>query len=170
MPRFNEVSPETIIHCLIDPDQRIPQVFSFREICAMLDREVRRARRNRSALSLVVFSLGKTDDGYTFAALVFWKLLGKRERNEGIGWFDERHIGVIMPGVSGKDAMRFAEEVREDIPVKVRLQYRLFHYPDMWLDDYREYDGGDGVAHERRSHSPLFTRIRFRNFTGPRRA
>ncbi len=83
----------------------------------------------RSSPALVVFSLGNSGGGYTYSAHIVWILLGRSEQYREIGWLDDFHIGVLLSGSTLRDALRFAESIRREIPERVPLRYRVYCAP-----------------------------------------
>ncbi|HEX2999176.1 MAG TPA: hypothetical protein VHR86_02935 [Armatimonadota bacterium] len=83
----------------------------------------------QSSPALVVFALGNSGSGYTYSAHIVWILLGRREQYREIGWLDDFHIGVLLPGSTLTDALRFAESIRREIPERVPLRYRVYCAP-----------------------------------------
>lgn len=113
----------------------------------------------RDGVALVVFSLGNPECGYTFSAHIVWILLGRKDQFREIGWLDDRHIGVLIPGATPTDALRFAESFRRQIPERVPLRYRVYCSPP---SRYR-YTGGrrnsSGIPSERDVRFTPFARV-----------
>jgi hypothetical protein len=129
---------------LIDATKEREQTDSFQEICKRIDRERARADQHGGRFSLVVFSIG-ISHGFTYAAHILWKIVTRSNRDYAIGWFDEYHPGVIIPEAFPAGAAHFAAGVCLEIPSKIQLDFSVFSYPGVWLDDYREYSRAIGM-------------------------
>lgn len=117
----------------------------FREMRLLLERERSRAEMTGGRLSLVVFTLNAGEGEYTFAAHVVWTILARIDRRDEVGWFDDRHIGLVLPGISPERAAAIAGEIHAALPPEIRLEWTVFGYPRLWLEDVSEYPRTAGI-------------------------
>ncbi len=148
---------------VIDETKGPVETGCLEEMRGLLERERVRAERSGFPLSLALFVIGDSDDGYTFAAHVLWKILARSEGNGEVGWFDDRHIGVVLPGFSPERSAEIAGKICAELPRKIRLGWTVFGYPHAWLDNVRDYARTSGLysggTHSRPAASERQVRI-----------
>lgn len=105
-------------------------VYSVEQFHAILECEKARADRNAHQFSLVIFEISDAG-GDTFQIHYFTHLLVNRVReSDETGWFDNKHIGVILPDTPNVGAQRFADTVCEVVKAKASVpKYTVYTYP-----------------------------------------
>ncbi|OHB59823.1 MAG: hypothetical protein A2173_01050 [Planctomycetes bacterium RBG_13_44_8b] len=96
----------------------------------MLEREKARVDRNAHQFSLVLFDTNDAGEK-KFQVRSLTNLLVERIRwTDETGWFDDGHIGVVLPDTSGLDARKFADSVLKMLSAKsITPVYTIYTYP-----------------------------------------
>jgi len=99
----------------------------------IFERERSRADRNGHELSFIVFDLGEETNEKLINILV--KKLKSRARSvDKFGWYDEEHIGVILPNTSYKGGIELARDICSHILIHtLPPSFKIYSYPTMWL-------------------------------------
>ena len=65
--------------------------------------------------------------------------LGSRLRDiDEYGWYDDRHLGAIIPYASGQNAQRIAESICRDMSLPAGNEtFIVYTYPESWFSDER---------------------------------
>jgi lipopolysaccharide/colanic/teichoic acid biosynthesis glycosyltransferase/chorismate mutase len=101
-----------------------------------ITRERQRVDRNQHLLSLLLFTIGEQNsNGATAQQLV--QLLAERIRlTDEVGWFDSKHIGVILPYTDAEGAYKLADEICKSFNPKTSVpEYAVYTYPSNWSSD-----------------------------------
>ena len=110
--------------------RRLPSPKQFRQL---LERE--RARTDRSGDEFALLLFGAPDletDRVTFRHLG-WRLEQRLRIPDEAGWFDSRHLGVILPNTPGWGAWTVADELCLGLPDDVpQPECEVFVYPSYW--------------------------------------
>jgi len=112
---------------------------SFR---ASIIHEQQRVNRNRHILSLLLFTVDKqTANGLTAQQVAH--LLAKRIRStDKAGWYDNKHIGVILPYTYAEGAHKLADEICRSFNPEVLVpEYTVYTYPSNWFSDNEGLSG-----------------------------
>ncbi|MDR4506609.1 MAG: sugar transferase [Candidatus Scalindua sp.] len=106
---------------------------TFKQI---LVRECVRCDRNGHRFSLVIFEVvEKTREA--FEKLV--RILHNRQKRlcDEYGWYNDRHIAVILCDTDRQSALCFAEDIREKASSNGQsVKFAVYEYPDNWQDIY----------------------------------
>ena len=113
--------------------------------------EQARVDRNEHAFSLVVFEAsdpvrqaqGRHETDTSVTHLLVRSLSDRIRSTDEIGWFDDRHIGVLLPYTSREGAHRFVEDISNSMgPDALPPKYTIYSYPSHWhCDDDDETPG-----------------------------
>jgi lipopolysaccharide/colanic/teichoic acid biosynthesis glycosyltransferase len=96
----------------------------------ILEREKARAIRNAYQFSLVLFEVSNTGGDISQVRCLTHSLVNRIRWTDEAGWFDNRHIGVVLPHTSGVGARRFADSVCEAVKAKTSApEYTVYTYP-----------------------------------------
>ncbi len=103
-----------------------------------------RVDRNEHAFSLVVYKIGKLDKNSSALQSLIRSLRDRVRSTDEIGWFDNRHLGILLPYTSKEGARKFVDDINANIntssPGSSLLQEcRIYSYPS-----HRHSDNGDG--------------------------
>ncbi len=111
-------------------------IYSQKEFMGRLEAERSLADRGNHEFSIIIFNLKKAmhhKDFFSSLGRAFKKSLRKTDE---VGWFDENHIGVILPETSAAGATRPADDVCSQVfPNKQKPAYSVFTYPVNWFKD-----------------------------------
>jgi hypothetical protein len=116
-------------------------IHSTQEFSAILVRERARANRNGHEFSLVVFDPGRAQPNSAYTRWLAQVLMQRVRATDEIGWFDDCHIGLVLPYTGPESALKVADDVRQIISaVAVSPRYTVYSYPSRWLagDDRHE--------------------------------
>ena len=124
---------------------------SARQIDRMIVRETARAERNGKHFSVVLFRVKGSRTGASRKAAVserrLARTLSRRIRlTDEVGWFDEKHLCVLLTDTPAAGARVFAEGVCDELARKKvrtpsqRPSYVIYTYPDNGPDS----DAGSG--------------------------
>lgn len=111
-------------------------IHSAEQFRAILDRERARADRNGHQFSLVLFSTGNPQQNGAQSKHAT-QVLAKRIRlTDEVGWFDDEHVGVVLPYTSAAGAGRLADDICEAIATRAfSLKCKIFTYPSHWFSN-----------------------------------
>jgi lipopolysaccharide/colanic/teichoic acid biosynthesis glycosyltransferase len=85
-------------------------ILSVSEFRRLLEQERARSDRTGHQFSVVVFSPGKKQKRSTSCRLPEY-LLGRTRTTDSVGWFDDAHVGVLLPGTAEEGARIFSHSV-----------------------------------------------------------
>ncbi len=110
-------------------------VSSRAEIDRVIQRETARADRTGHEFSLVLFRV-KSTRRFSISTQRLVKTVMNRIRNtDEMGWFDEKHLCVMLPDTGAAGSWRFAEDVCDLIASRApRPIFVVYSYPTDWLD------------------------------------
>jgi len=102
-------------------------------------REQRRVDRNHHSLSLVLFTVGRLNSKKAITQQLTHILADRIRSTDEAGWFDNKHIGIILPYTCADGAHKLADEIcKAFIPESSAPKYDVHTYPSNWSSD------GDG--------------------------
>ena len=76
-----------------------------------IHRETARADRSGGEFALVLFRVRKKDHTALSTVRLAKTVLGRVRATDDVGWYDENHLGVLLPDTSANGAWRFADQV-----------------------------------------------------------
>jgi len=135
-------------------------------IHALLAREVSRADRSGTELSLVLFRVNARNVETRATARLKRTLEARARNTDELGWFDSRNLCAILPTTSTEGAVQFVNDIRS---LMARFSLKpictIYTYPSHWLDsvtvdgnddDYdRDRFGGSGGSMRLQDAAPL---------------
>jgi lipopolysaccharide/colanic/teichoic acid biosynthesis glycosyltransferase/GGDEF domain-containing protein len=124
------------------------------EVDRIIMRETARADRTGHEFSLVLFRVRSTRR-FSLSTQRLVKILNKRIRNtDEMGWFDEKHLCILLPDTGAAGAWRFAEDVCDLAVARIpRPTFTVYSYPTDWLDGHGPAQRPVSTDHpNRRSH------------------
>jgi lipopolysaccharide/colanic/teichoic acid biosynthesis glycosyltransferase len=101
-----------------------------------IQRESARADRNGGEFALVLFRV-RNRDRTSLSTMRLAKTVLTRIRNtDDVGWYDEDHLGVLLPDTSATGAWRFADAVSSLASQRShRPLCSVYSYPTKWFTD-----------------------------------
>lgn len=100
---------------------------SFR---ASVIRERQRVDRNQHLFSLLLFTVGKQNSNSAIAQQLAHLLAERIRSTDEAGWFDNKHIGVILPHTGADGAYKLANEICKAFNPKAKVpEYAVYTYP-----------------------------------------
>jgi len=90
-------------------------IYSTEDFYEVIERERARADRSNQRFSLVVFDVDLPNIANTKHEHVVSVLSSRLRISDEIGWFDKRHIGMILPDTLEEGALKLADEVCQEI-------------------------------------------------------
>ncbi len=106
-------------------------VSSVEQFHAILEREKARVERNAHQFSLILFELARSGRESVFQGRYLTDSLVNRIRwTDEAGWYDNRHIGIILPDTSVVGAHSVAGRICKAITSKIAAPvYTVYTYP-----------------------------------------
>ena len=106
---------------------------SFRKLIIS---ERKRTDRNQHKLSLLLFTFGKQNMN-SVVSQNFAHVLAERIRStDQAGWFDNKHIGVILPYTNADGAHKLADDICNAVTSEASIpEYTVHTYPSNWFSD-----------------------------------
>lgn len=106
------------------------------EFHSLIARERGRADRNGNIFSLIIFKMANLPPGISVQRRLL-VLLGSRLRDiDEYGWYDERHLGAIIPYATRQNAARIAEGICRDMSLPANNEtFIVYTYPESWFSD-----------------------------------
>ena len=99
-------------------------------------RERRRVDRNQHMLSLLLFNIGDPEANSVAEQYLAHILTNRIRSTDEVGWFDSKHIGIILPYTSTGGAHKLADDICEAVTPKASiLEYTVHTYPSNWFPD-----------------------------------
>jgi GGDEF domain-containing protein len=86
-------------------------IHSEEEFRSIIERERARADRTDHQFSLIVLDLGFREGNHNTNRSLLQKVISRMRRIDEIGWYDQNHIGIILPYTSTQGAQKFAESL-----------------------------------------------------------
>jgi lipopolysaccharide/colanic/teichoic acid biosynthesis glycosyltransferase len=113
------------------------------EFSAAIRLEQARLDRNEHAFSLVVFEAGDLRANAEVTQALVRSLSSRIRSTDEIGWFDDCHIGVLLPYTSRDGAQKFVDDISRAIGTGASPpQYTIYSYPSDWYSDNGHGDSG----------------------------
>lgn len=108
------------------------------EFHALLTRERSRADRNGNIFSLIIFRMANLPPGISIQRKILLSLDNRLRNTDEFGWYDDRHLGAIIPYANGQCARRIAEEICQDVSLPSNHETFAVHtYPENWFLEQR---------------------------------
>jgi lipopolysaccharide/colanic/teichoic acid biosynthesis glycosyltransferase len=109
-----------------------------------IHRESARADRNTGEFALVLFRVRSRERGALSTARLAKTVLNRVRATDDVGWYDENHLGVLLPDTAANGAWRFADQICALASRKApRPLLSVYCYPTKW---FGEEDGRAAVA------------------------
>jgi lipopolysaccharide/colanic/teichoic acid biosynthesis glycosyltransferase len=117
---------------------------SFR---ASVIRERQRVDRNQHLFSLLLFTVSKQNSNGVIAQQLAHLLAERIRSTDEAGWFDNKHIGVILPYTCTDGAYKLAEEICKEFDPKAMVpEYAVHTYPSNRSSDSNGHRDKNGVV------------------------
>jgi lipopolysaccharide/colanic/teichoic acid biosynthesis glycosyltransferase len=108
------------------------------EFHSLMARERGRADRNGNIFSLIIFKMANLPPGVSVQRRLLVSLGNRLRDIDEFGWYDERHLGAIIPYASRQNGQRIAESICRDLALPVSDEtFVVYTYPDSWFSDER---------------------------------
>jgi len=105
------------------------------EFHVLIARERARADRIGHTFSLLVFRLAPLGDN-RLAVRRLVSMLNRRLRDtDEMGWYDDTHLGAILPYVDREAAGKIADSITKAAFGSARKMYTIYTYPESWFPD-----------------------------------
>jgi lipopolysaccharide/colanic/teichoic acid biosynthesis glycosyltransferase len=106
------------------------------EFHSLMARERGRADRNGNIFSLIIFRMANLPPGISVQRRLLVSLGSRLRDIDEYGWYDDRHLGAIIPYASGKNAQRIAESICRDLSLPATNEtFIVYTYPESWFSD-----------------------------------
>lgn len=130
----------------------------------MIMRERARVDRNQHPFSLVLFNVGDPKANSARVEYLAHVLANRVRLTDEVGWFDNQHIGTLLPDTSMAGAQRLADDIYQAIANKTSPpECSVYTYPAKWLSN--------GNGHSAQLHfsdfSPEWKTTTSRDFSAP---
>jgi lipopolysaccharide/colanic/teichoic acid biosynthesis glycosyltransferase len=87
-------------------------------------------------LSLLLFNIGDPEANSVAEQYLAHILANRIRSTDEVGWFDSKHIGVILPYTSTGGAHKLADDICKAITSKASpLEYIVYTYPSNWFSN-----------------------------------
>jgi lipopolysaccharide/colanic/teichoic acid biosynthesis glycosyltransferase len=105
-----------------------------------IHRESARADRNGGEFALVLFRVRRKDPSALSTVRLAKTVLNRVRATDDVGWYDENHLGALLPDTAANGAWRFADQVCGLATRRgPRPLLSVYCYPTKWFgDDERE--------------------------------
>jgi len=108
------------------------------EFHLLMARERGRADRNGNIFSLIIFRMANLPPGISVQRRLLTSLGSRLRDIDEYGWYDERHLGAIIPYASRQNAKRIAENICRDLALPAGDEtFIVYTYPESWFSDER---------------------------------
>ena len=88
------------------------QISSVEEFVQNIENERARADRNNLYFSLILFDIASIDAEKVAVGRVIEHISRRIRKVDSVGWYDNQHVGVILPYTSNDGACEFAAHIR----------------------------------------------------------
>jgi len=106
------------------------------EFHSLMARERGRADRNGNIFSLIIFKMANLPPGISVQRRILVSLGGRLRDIDEFGWYDDRHLGAIIPYASRQNAQRIAEGICRDLSLPANNEtFIVYTYPESWFSD-----------------------------------
>lgn len=96
----------------------------------LIERERERAGRNGSVFSLVLIEIGSWSGAFINPQQMQKRIAASLRNVDEIGWYDDAHIGILLPYTSGEGAVKLMNRINKSLAVPGGVNHRIFLYPD----------------------------------------
>ena len=87
------------------------QICSEKEFVKIIENERARADRNNLFFSLILFDIASIDAEKVSIGRLIESITRRIRKVDNVGWYDNRHIGVILPYTSNDGACQLATDI-----------------------------------------------------------
>lgn len=106
------------------------------EFHALLARERSRADRNGNVFSLIIFRMANLPPGISIQRRMMVSMCSRLRDTDEFGWFNDRHLGAIIPYASRQNAQRIAENICRDLSLPANNEtFMVYTYPENWFSN-----------------------------------
>ena len=108
------------------------------EFHTLLARERGRADRNGNVFSLIIFRMANLPPGISIQRRMLVSLCCRLRDADEFGWYNDRHLGAIIPYASRQNAQCIAESICRDLSLPANNEtFIIYTYPENWFSDER---------------------------------
>ncbi len=122
--------------------RRLPRKRSYQSLLTpeqmhiAVERESARADRAGGEFALVLMRVKRKDHNALSTVRLAKTVLGRVRATDDVGWYDENHLGVILPDTNATGAWRFADQICAMASRKLpRPLCSVYTYPTKWFVD-----------------------------------
>jgi lipopolysaccharide/colanic/teichoic acid biosynthesis glycosyltransferase len=114
----------------------VQSMLTIEQMNIAIQRESARADRSGGEFALVLFRVRNRDRSSLSTMRLAKTLLGRIRATDDIGWYDEDHLGVLLPDTSATGGWRFADAVCGLASQRMhRPLCTVYSYPTKWFTD-----------------------------------
>jgi lipopolysaccharide/colanic/teichoic acid biosynthesis glycosyltransferase len=114
---------------------------------ASVIRERQRVDRNQHLFSLLLFTVGKQNSNGVIAQQLAHLIAERIRSTDEAGWFDNKHIGVILPYTCADGAYKLAEEICKEFDSEAMVpEYTVHIYPSNRPSDSNKHRDKNGIV------------------------
>lgn len=120
--------------------RRLPRKRSYQSILTpeqmhiAIERESARADRSGGEFALVLFRVKRKDHNALSTVRLARTVLRRVRATDDVGWYDDSHLGAILPDTNAVGAWRFAEQICSMASRKLpRPLCTVYTYPTKWF-------------------------------------
>jgi lipopolysaccharide/colanic/teichoic acid biosynthesis glycosyltransferase len=111
-------------------------IHSVEQFCSLLEYERARCARNGHVLSLIVFTVGRSNAGVARNGHLAHTLIRRIRSIDEAGWLDNQHVGILLPYTSTAGAWKLTDDICQIIGDKAASpQCAVYTHPFNWFSD-----------------------------------
>jgi lipopolysaccharide/colanic/teichoic acid biosynthesis glycosyltransferase len=131
----------------------VSSMLTAQQMNIAIQRESARADRAGGEFALVLFRIRNRDRASLSTMRLAKTILNRIRATDDVGWYDDQHLGVLLPDTSATGAWRFADAVSSLASQRShRPLCSVYSYPTKWFTDdeapapltRNEKDNGNG--------------------------
>jgi hypothetical protein len=115
-------------------------IYQCEEFHELIDLERDRVHRDDQQFSLVLIDVYNHSNGIIDSDKLVHKISKRVRRIDRIGWYDDAHLGVLLPNTTQAGARNFANDIcKAQDGLNSAIAFETFSYPDKRLSGADKY-------------------------------
>ncbi len=122
-------------------------IYSSKEFKELINYERVRADRNGSVFSIILFTSDLLYSSKKKVNIFVEEVKTLVRVIDHIGWYDKKHVAILLPDTAEKGALILGKKILEQIPIikQDHNSFDIYTYPDKWL---KNKDASSGYKNE----------------------
>jgi hypothetical protein len=117
-------------------------IYEREEFLELIELERDRVHRDDQQFSLILIDVNENDNGVAGTAELVHKISKRVRRIDQLGWYDNNHLGVLLPNTTPAGAQIIAKDIcQSQDGANCAIAFKISSYPDERPPDALKVEG-----------------------------